>query len=103
MSTLKSPHFFQKIPNEGEKMANITLFACRCLLGHLNMSSAALEQCVMDIFTNQTIENIQRIRRHGSYQKSSGIPKNVTSISKHFNPGVILALNQIMVKNTSGK
>lgn len=67
------------------------------------MSSAALEQCIMDIFSNQTIENIQRTRRHGSYQKSSGLPKNITSVSKRFNPGVILALNQIIVKNVTGK
>lgn len=83
-------------------MANITLFACRCLLGHLNMSSAALEQCVLDIFSNQTVENMQRTRRHCSYQKSTGLPKNINSISKRFNPGVILALNQIIVKNATG-
>lgn len=84
-------------------MANMTLFGCRCLLGHLNMSSAALEQCVVDIFANQTIENIQRIRRHGSYHKSSSIPKCITSSSKNFNPGVILALSQIIAKHSNGK
>lgn len=64
------------------------------------MSPAALEQCIVDIFTNQSIENIQRIRRHGSYHKTSTIPKSITVSSKNFNTGVTMALDQIIAKNT---
>lgn len=89
--------------SDSERMSTTLLFGCRCLLGHVNMSPAALEQCVTDIFANQTIENIQRIRRLGSYHKSNSMPKCISLFSKNFNPGVIFALDQIMAKNQSCK
>jgi hypothetical protein len=67
------------------------------------MSPAALEQCVIDIFANQTIENIQRIRRHGSYQKSEVVPKMITASCRNFHSGVPNALNQLIVKKQNGK
>lgn len=88
---------------ESEKSADVVMYGSRCLLGHLNMSSAALEQCVTAIFANQNIENIQRTRRLGSYTKSNAVPKFISYSSKSFNPGVILALDQIIVKNQSCK
>lgn len=66
------------------------------------MSPAALEQCIVDIFINQNIENIQRIRRHGSYYKSEMFPKAITISSRNFNTGVPNALNQIIVKHHNG-
>ncbi|KAF5301566.1 hypothetical protein FQR65_LT08871 [Abscondita terminalis] len=87
-------------PKECEKIAGVLMLGCRCLLGHLNMSPAALEQCVAEIFTNQSIENTQRIRRHDSYHKTSSIPLSITASSKNFSTGVTLALNQIIAKNT---
>lgn len=87
---------------EVEKCASITYFGCRCVLGHINMSPAALEQCITDIFTNQNIENIQRIRRHGSYQKSGTIPKCITASSKDYKTGVPLALDQLIAKGING-
>lgn len=66
------------------------------------MSPAALEQCITDIFTNQNIENIQRIRRHGSYQKYGTIPKSITASSKDFKTGVPLALEQLIAKGING-
>nr|XP_022904021.1 vacuolar protein sorting-associated protein 13C-like [Onthophagus taurus] len=105
---LVNPYSIQAIPsheksqNEFDKTSSIILFGCRCFLGHVNMSSVALEQCIVDIFANQNIENIQRFRRHNSYHKPSCIPKCITSSSKNFNPGVILALEQIIIRNQSG-
>ncbi|RZC35875.1 vacuolar protein sorting-associated protein 13A-like, partial [Asbolus verrucosus] len=81
-----------------EKMANTLLYGSRCLLSHINMSPAALEQCVVDIFAHQSIENIQRIRRHGSYQKSEIVPKMITTSCKNFHSGVPNALNQLIVR-----
>ncbi|XP_063908904.1 intermembrane lipid transfer protein VPS13C-like isoform X2 [Zophobas morio] len=81
-----------------EKMANTLLYGSRCLLSHINMSPAALEQCVIDIFANQTFENIQRIRRHGSYQKSEVVPKIITASCRNFHSGVPNALNQLIVR-----
>lgn len=80
-------------------MANMLLSGYRCLLGHLNMSPAALEQCVAEIFTNQSIDNIQRIRRHSSYHKTNNIPKGITALCKSFNTGVTLALDQLIARN----
>ncbi|KAF5273457.1 hypothetical protein FQA39_LY07474 [Lamprigera yunnana] len=97
MQTLSNPEYVMK---DSEKIANMLISGCRCLLGHLNMSPAALEQCITEIFTNQSIENIQRIRRHNSYHKTSSIPLSITTSSKNFNTGVTLALNQIIAKNT---
>lgn len=88
---------------DSEKMANTLLYGSRCLLSHINMSPAALEQCVIDIFANQTIENIQRIRRHGSYQKSEVVPKMITASCRNFHSGVPNALNQLIVKKQNGK
>lgn len=67
------------------------------------MSPAALEQCITDIFTNQNIENIQRIRRHGSYHKTGVIPRSITASSKNFNTGVPLALEQLIAQGVNGK
>lgn len=66
------------------------------------MSPAALEQCVIDIFANQTFENIQRIRRHGSYQKSEVVPKIITASCRNFHSGVPNALNQLIVRKQNG-
>lgn len=66
------------------------------------MSPAALEQCITDIFTNQNIENIQRIRRHGSYQKCGTVPKSIAASSKDFRTGVPLALDQLIAKGVNG-
>ncbi|KAJ8959925.1 hypothetical protein NQ314_006127, partial [Rhamnusium bicolor] len=84
---------------ESEQMAGILLYGSRCLLGHINMSPAAVEACVVDIFANQNIENIQRIRRHGSYHKSEIVPKTITISSRNFTTGVPNALSQLIVKN----
>lgn len=84
-------------------MANIVLYGCRCLLGHVNMSAAALEQCVSDIFVNQSLENIQRIRRLIAYHKPHTQPRLIALSAKNFNPGVVLALDQIIAKNHIGK
>lgn len=84
-------------------MASILLYGSRCLLGHINMSPAAVEACVVDIFANQNIENIQRIRRHGSYHKSEIVPKTITISSRNFTTGVPNALSQLIVKNQNGK
>ncbi|EEZ98160.2 hypothetical protein TcasGA2_TC000586 [Tribolium castaneum] len=81
-----------------EKMSNTVLYGSRCLLSHINMSPAALEACVVDIFAHQTIENIQRIRRHGSYQKSEVVPKIITTSCRNFHTGVPNALNQLIVR-----
>lgn len=67
------------------------------------MSPAAVEACVTDIFMNQNIENIQRMRRHGSFHKSELIPKTITISSRNFLTGVPNALNQLIVKNYNGK
>lgn len=83
------------------KMSSTLFYGSRCLLGHINMSPAALEQSIVDIFANQSIENIQRIRRHGSYQKSEVIPKSITSSCRNFAVGVPNALNQLIVPNRS--
>lgn len=93
----------QNIGCDAEKCANILFFGCRCLLGHINMSPAALEQCITDIFTNQNIENIQRIRRHGSYQKSGTVPKSITISSKDFKTGVPLVVDQLIAKGFNGE
>ncbi|KAK9681109.1 hypothetical protein QE152_g38565 [Popillia japonica] len=66
------------------------------------MSTAALGQCIVDIFVNQNVDNIQRIRRHNSYHKSSIVPKSITASSRNFNPGVVLALEQVILRNHSG-
>ncbi|KAG5885876.1 hypothetical protein JTB14_019139 [Gonioctena quinquepunctata] len=84
---------------ESEKMASFLLYGSRCLLGHINMSPVAVEACVVDIFANQNIENIQRIRRHGSYHKSEIVPKTITISSRNFVTGVPNALSQLIVKN----
>lgn len=94
--------YLQKTLNEYEKVASIILFGCRCFLGHINMSTAALGQCIVDIFVNQNVDNIQRIRRHNSYHKSSIVPKSITASSRNFNPGVVLALEQVILRNHSG-
>lgn len=65
------------------------------------MSPAALEQCITEIFVNQNIENIQRIQRHGSYQKTGAIPKSITQSSKDLKTGMPLALDQIFAKATA--
>lgn len=93
---------FQYPQTDMEKMSSTLLYGSRCLLSHINMSPAALEQCVVDIFANQTIENIQRIRRHGSYQKSELVPKIITASSRNFHNGVPNALNQLIVKKQNG-
>nr|XP_023015371.1 vacuolar protein sorting-associated protein 13C-like isoform X2 [Leptinotarsa decemlineata] len=87
---------------ESEKMASFLLYGSRCLLGHINMSPVAVEACVVDIFANQNIENIQRIRRHGSYHKSEIVPKAITISSRNFATGVPNALSQLIVKNQNG-
>ncbi|CAH1961424.1 unnamed protein product [Acanthoscelides obtectus] len=87
---------------ESEKMAAIVLYGCRCLLGHINMSPAAVEACVTDIFANQNMENIQRMRRHGSYHKSEILPKAITISSRNFSTGVPNALSQLIVKTQNG-
>ncbi|KAJ8960584.1 hypothetical protein NQ318_013873 [Aromia moschata] len=84
---------------ESERMASILLYGSRCLLGHINMSPAAVEACVVDIFANQNIENIQRIRRHGSYHKSEIVPKTITISSRNFTAGVPNALSQLIVNS----
>ncbi|CAH1186159.1 unnamed protein product [Phyllotreta striolata] len=84
---------------ERDKTADVLLYASRCLLGHVDMSPAAVEACVVDIFANQNIENIQRIRRHGSYHKSEIVPKTVTISSRNFVTGVPNALGQLIVTN----
>lgn len=89
--------------NDMDKMANILLYGSRCLLGHVNMSPAALEQCIIDIFANQNIENIQRIRRHGSYHKTEVVSRTITASSRNFNTGVPNALQQLIVKNQTSK
>ncbi|XP_017782614.1 PREDICTED: vacuolar protein sorting-associated protein 13A-like [Nicrophorus vespilloides] len=107
LQVLVNPHAMQQpivamnevVPNDAEKMSSVILFGCRCLLGHLNMSSVALEQSIMEIFNNQNIENIQRIRRHGLYHNACMLPKSITSSSRNFNPGVMLALDQIIAKS----
>lgn len=81
-------------------MANYMLSGYRCMLGHLNMSPAALEQCATEIFSNQSIETIQRIRRHGSYHNTTSVPRSITASSKNFETGVTLALNQLITKNS---
>ncbi|KAK4883024.1 hypothetical protein RN001_006343 [Aquatica leii] len=98
--SIQSVSMNECILKDCEKIANILTSGYRCLLGHLNMSPAALEQCVAEIFTNQSIENTQRIRRHDSYHKTSSIPLSITASSKNFSTGVTLALNQIIAKNT---
>lgn len=57
----------------------------------------------MDIFANQNIEYIQRIRRHGSYQKSDIVPKSITSSCRNFHSGVPIALNQLIVRGQNGE
>ncbi|XP_057653630.1 intermembrane lipid transfer protein VPS13A-like [Diorhabda carinulata] len=88
--------------NHIDKMANILFYASRCLLGHINMSPVAVEASVSDIFVHQNIENIQRIRRHGSYHKSEIVPKTITISSRNFVTGVPNALDQLIVKNQNG-
>ncbi|XP_072395854.1 intermembrane lipid transfer protein VPS13A-like [Diabrotica undecimpunctata] len=87
---------------QSDKMASILFYASRCLLGHINMSPVAVEACVIDIFNNQNIENIQRIRRHGSYHKSEIVPKTITISSRNFTTGVPNALSQLIVRNQNG-
>ncbi|CAH1112949.1 unnamed protein product [Psylliodes chrysocephalus] len=87
---------------DSDKIANILFYASRCLLGHINMSPVAVEACVVDIFINQNIENIQRIRRHGSYHKSEIVPKTITISSRNFATGVPNALSQLIVINQNG-
>lgn len=67
------------------------------------MSPAAVEACVTDIFMNQNLENIVRIRRHGSFHKSEIMPKAITISSRNFVSGVPNAVNQLIVKNPNGK
>lgn len=93
----------QKSLSEYETMSNLVLFSCRCYLGHVNMSLVTLEQCVADVFTNNNIENKQRSRRYNSYHKFNPMPKKVVESSKNFNPGVMLALDQIITKNPNGE
>ncbi|KAK5650330.1 hypothetical protein RI129_001359 [Pyrocoelia pectoralis] len=90
----------EHVLKEYDKTANLLISGCRCLLGHLNMSPAALEQCVLEIFAHQSVENTHRIRRHDSYHKTSSVPKSVTTLSKNFNTGVTLALSQLIARNT---
>ncbi|XP_045467694.1 vacuolar protein sorting-associated protein 13C-like [Harmonia axyridis] len=85
-------------PCDPALMASILYQGSRCLLGHVNMSPAALEQSIIDIFANQSVEYIQRIRRHGSYQKSDVIPRSITSPCRNFHSGVPIALNQLIVR-----
>ncbi|KAB0792527.1 hypothetical protein PPYR_14486 [Photinus pyralis] len=85
---------------EYDKTANLLISGCRCLLGHVNMSPAALEQCVLETFAHQSIENTHRIRRHDSYHKTSTVPKSVTTLSKNFNTGVTIALSQLIAKHS---
>lgn len=94
---------FQNITTDAEKSASILSFGCRCVIGHINMSPAALEQCVTDIFANQNLENIQRIQRHGSYQKTGTVPKSITASSKDLKIGVPLALDQLFMRGNNGK
>ncbi|GJQ74448.1 hypothetical protein Trydic_g21318 [Trypoxylus dichotomus] len=92
----------EKAPNEYEKISNIVLFGCKCYIGHINMSTASLGQCIVDIFVNQYVDTLQRIRRHSSYHKSSIVSKSITASSRNFNPGVVLALEQVILRNHSG-
>ncbi|XP_044757951.1 vacuolar protein sorting-associated protein 13A-like [Coccinella septempunctata] len=85
-------------PCDPAQMASILYQGSRFLLGHVNMSPAALEQSVTDIFANQSIDCIQRIRRHGSYQKSDVIPRSITASCRNFHSGVPIALNQLIVR-----
>ncbi|XP_025830546.1 vacuolar protein sorting-associated protein 13C [Agrilus planipennis] len=74
----------------------------RCLLGHLNMSTAALEQMISNVFSNQMLDNIYRLGRHGSYQKNYFVPTAVLDGYRNFHIGVTLALEQLIIKNNRG-
>lgn len=90
----------QYLNNECEKGVLQLLSGYKCLLGHLNMSTAALEQCIMDTFAHQSIENIQRVRRYSSYHN---VPRSITNSCKNFNVGVTLAFQQLIAYNHNGK
>ncbi|KAK9875024.1 hypothetical protein WA026_005834 [Henosepilachna vigintioctopunctata] len=85
-------------PCDPGQTACLLYHGSRCLLGHINMSPAALEQSIVDIFTNQSMDYVQRIRRHGSYQKADIIPRSITASCKNFQSGVPIALNQLIVR-----
>ncbi|XP_050293548.1 intermembrane lipid transfer protein VPS13C-like [Anthonomus grandis grandis] len=90
--------------------ASIIFYACQCLLGHVSMSPAAIETCILDVFPNLNLENCvfgkNSIRKRGSEAASDKedcvLPKIVAQSAKHFELAVPLALEQLFVKNYGG-
>ncbi|XP_060526445.1 intermembrane lipid transfer protein VPS13C-like isoform X2 [Cylas formicarius] len=84
-----------------QKNAETVSYGCKCVLGHVSMSPAAMETCIMDIFPSLNLDNLQtRPKRKASGELSNNeLLKMVTASGKNFNVSVPVALAQLIVKN----
>ncbi|CAH0559657.1 unnamed protein product [Brassicogethes aeneus] len=81
-----------------ECISNV-LYGTRCLLGHINMSPAALEQSILEIFENINMDEALLTRNQGVYFTSGMFPKLLAASSKNVETGVPIALSQLFTPN----
>lgn len=86
-----------------EKSALVAFYPFRCILGHIDMSPAALEQSISEVYSNQNLDGLQRIKKRGTYQRYEITrPKELTASSRDLKMGVPLALEQLIAKGING-
>ncbi|KAH1005296.1 hypothetical protein HUJ04_006309 [Dendroctonus ponderosae] len=80
--------------------ASSVLFACQCVLGHISMSPAAWETCILDVFPNFNLESCKtKPSRKKQKNAEEILPRVVSNCGKSFEVGVPIALAQLFVKN----
>lgn len=79
------------------------LYGCQCILGHVAMSPAALETCILDVFPNFNVDYAggKLVKKRGSVAVTPR--KVVARAGKSFECAVPVALTQLFVKNSCGK
>lgn len=77
------------------------LYSCQCILGHVAMSPAAIETCILDVFPNFNLDGGKLVKKRGSVAIT---PRTVVPrAGKSFESALPVALIQLFVKNSCGK
>ncbi|XP_066252577.1 intermembrane lipid transfer protein VPS13A-like [Euwallacea similis] len=89
-------------------VASTIFYGFQCLLGHMVMSPAALETCILDVFPNFNIEQASHSKhsiKRGSVtvvrnnNDSAILPKSIVKSGRSFEVAVPIALSQLFIKS----